>query len=199
MTNARVIVEIPDFAKGKTYSFRDNDTYKYSTPSLTIPTDCKYASVYIHADGYVKGGLGDRLTEDYTSFTDIMEEIICGGDGSCIGGPYHGMRGEEISSVGAKFSNDLSKIRDENYNYLYRDGKWYVREQSETEYSPLSKSFSVDEIDEFEEKLFFLEEEIKKTENYLKHQKYVAEKYQNKIQNLKENITHGKITDGIDG
>lgn len=169
MTNARVIVEIPDFAKGQTYSFRDSDTYKYSTPPLTIPTECKYASVYIHADGYVKGGLGDRLTKEYTDFIDIMEEIICGGDGSCIGGPYHGMRGEDISYVGAQFSNDLNEIRSEEYNYLYRHGLWYVREQSNTEYSLLSTKKCSDTnlvneingiISDIKEKLSQLEEKI---------------------------------------
>lgn len=146
MTNARVIVELPDFAKGKTYIFRDNDSYRFSTPPITIPDDCKYASVYIHADGYIEGGLGDRLSQDYTNFIDIMEEIICGGNGSCIGGPYHGMRNEDISKVGPQFSNDLSKIRSENYNYLYSNGCWYVRENSEADYKCLSNKENVDGV-----------------------------------------------------
>lgn len=41
-------------------------------------------------------------------------------------------------------------------------------------------------IEELEEKLLFLEEEIKKTEDYLNHQKYIAARYQNKIQEIKK-------------
>lgn len=54
-------------------------------------------------------------------------------------------------------------------------------------------------IKDLEEKLFFLEEEIKKTENYLKHQKYVAEKYKNNIKKLKQITANGEITISIDG
>ena len=138
MTNARVIVEIPDFAKGKTYVFRNNSDYKYGTPPLTIPKNYKYISVYIHADGYIEGGLGDKLTKEYTDFAEIMEKIMCGGDGTCIGAPYHGTRGEDMSDVGPQFSNDLGEIRNQNYNYLYSNGLWYVREYYKKEYSLLS-------------------------------------------------------------
>lgn len=171
MTNARVIVELPDFAKGKTYMLRDNDSYRFSTPPITIPTDCKYASVYIHADGYVEGGLGDRLSNEYTNFIDIMEEIICGGDASCIGGPYHGMRNEDMVTVGPQFSNDLNEIRSENYNYLYRDGCWYVRENSKTDYKCLSNKNNVDNaligemkimISDIKDKISQLEEKLDK-------------------------------------
>lgn len=166
MTNARVVVELPDFAKGGTYYFRNNAIYKYSTPPLTIPNDCKYVSIYIHADGYVSGGLGDRLTKEYTDFTDIMEEIICGGDGSCIGAPYHGMRGEGISYVGAQFSNDLNEIHNEDYNYLYRNGLWYVREKSKTEFSLLStiNCINSDLISEMEEMVSDIREKLSKLE-----------------------------------
>jgi hypothetical protein len=54
-------------------------------------------------------------------------------------------------------------------------------------------------IKDLEEKLFFLEEEIKKTENYLEHQKYVAERYRSNIQKLKQIKANGEIATCIDG
>lgn len=177
MTNARVIVEMPDFAKGETYVFRNDSDYKYSTPPLTIPKNYKYVSVYIHADGYIEGGLGDKLTKEYTDFAEIMEKIMCGGDGAYIGAPYHGMRGEDISDVGPQFSNDLSEIRNENYNYLYSNGLWYVREYYEKEYSLLStitptRTALIDEIGamiaNIKEKLSQLEEKVKEIDTNVK-------------------------------
>lgn len=54
-------------------------------------------------------------------------------------------------------------------------------------------------IKDLEEKLFFLEEEIKKTENYLEHQKYIAERYRSNIQKLKQIKANGESTLRIDG
>lgn len=54
-------------------------------------------------------------------------------------------------------------------------------------------------IKDLEEKLFFLEEEIKKTENYLGHQKYVAERYRSNIQKLKQIKANGEIATCING
>lgn len=54
-------------------------------------------------------------------------------------------------------------------------------------------------IKDLEEKLFFLEEEIKKTENYLEHQKYIAERYRSNIQKLKQIKTNGEFTLRTDG
>lgn len=54
-------------------------------------------------------------------------------------------------------------------------------------------------IKDLEEKLFFLEEEIKKTENYLEHQKYIAERYRSNIQKLKQIKANGEFTLRIDG
>lgn len=54
-------------------------------------------------------------------------------------------------------------------------------------------------IKDLEEKLFFLEEEIKKAENYLEHQKYIAERYRSNIQKLKQIKANGEFTLRIDG
>lgn len=54
-------------------------------------------------------------------------------------------------------------------------------------------------IKDLEEKLFFLEEEIKKTENYLEHQKNIAERYRSNIQKLKQIKANGEITLRNDG
>jgi hypothetical protein len=143
MTNARIIVEIPNEMVGKTFSFKDNDVFKYKTPDTTIPDGYKYVSVYVHGDGYIDNGVGDDLVQNYTNFSGIMESIVCGGDGSSIGAPYHAWRGEDFEMTKPKFSNDLDKIQEGNYNYLFKtDGKWYCKTKFKAEYSdwkPISK------------------------------------------------------------
>lgn len=54
-------------------------------------------------------------------------------------------------------------------------------------------------IKDLEEKLFFLKEEIKKTENYLEHQKNIAERYRSNIQKLKQIKANGEFTLRTDG
>lgn len=140
MTSARIIVEIPDTAKGEMFSFRDDYDFKYPTPSTVVPKECKYASVYNHLDGYINKGLGDKLVNSYTNFKDIMEEIVCGGDCSYVGIPYHAMRNEDFSITHAKFTDTLDEIQSEDYNYLFKaNGNWYVRERDSKEFIPLTK------------------------------------------------------------
>lgn len=173
MTTARIIVEIPDEMKGKTFSFKDGDNFKYTTPPTTIPMNCKYASVYSNNDGYIEDGLGDRLRNKYLTFEDIMEEIICGGDCSFIGSPYHAWRNESFERVGAKFVNDISEIDKENYNYLFKtDGKWYCQTNLNSDYNDFTlisqdNSVAREKLIELKKKLNSLKNEFDEKFNEL--------------------------------
>ena len=132
-THARIIAEIPNEMNGKTFSFKNDENYKYCTPDTEIPNDAKYVSVYVHWDGY-EDGVGKELTKDYNDFKDIMDHIMCGGDCSSIGIPYHAWRNENFDITKAKFASSLDEIDSESYNYLFKtDGKWYVKSKYNTE------------------------------------------------------------------
>ena len=136
-TNARIIAEIPNEMKGKTFSFKYDKDYKYRTPDTTIPNDAKYVSVYVHWDGDI---VGKELLNDYTDFNDIMESIMCGGDCSSIGIPYHAWRDEDLNVTKPKFVNTLDDIYEEEYNYLFTvENKWYVKSVYVPEYSLMGK------------------------------------------------------------
>lgn len=138
-TRARIIAEIPNEMKGKTFSFKNDKDYKYRTPDTTIPNDAKYVSVYVHWDGY-EDGVGKELLNDYTNFDDIMEGIMCGGDCSCIGTPYHAWRDEDFDDTKPKFTSTLDDIYEEEYNYLFTvENKWYVKSAYNKEYAPFGK------------------------------------------------------------
>ena len=137
-TNARIIAEIPNEMKGKTFSFKYDKDYKYRTPDTTIPNDAKYVSVYVHWDGDI---VGKELLNDYTDFNDIMESIMCGGDCSSIEIPYHAWRDEDFNVTKPKFVNTLDDIYEEEYNYLFTvENKWYVKSVYVPEYSLMSKT-----------------------------------------------------------
>lgn len=173
MTTARIIVEIPDDMKGKTFSFKDGDSFKYKTPPTTIPMNCKYASIYSNSDGYIEDGLGDKLRYKYLTFVDIMENIICGGDCSFIGTPYLAWRNEPIERVGAKFTNDINEIHKENYNYLFKtDGKWYCQTNLNDEYSDFTiisqdNSVAREKLIELKKNLYSLKNEFDEKLNKL--------------------------------
>jgi hypothetical protein len=138
-TRARIIAEIPNEMKGKTFSFKNDKDYKYRTPDTTIPNDAKYVSVYVHWDGY-EDGVGKELLNDYTNFNDIMENIMCGGDCSCIGTPYHAWRNEDFDDTKPNFTRTLDDIYEEEYNYLFTvENKWYVKSDYNKEYAPFGK------------------------------------------------------------
>lgn len=144
-TRATVVVKIPDSEKGKTYSYKNDAKYKYKTPSITLPSDCNYASIYIHSDGYEKG-LGKELVNGYNNFSDIMEEIICGGDSSCIGSPYHACRNEDWKFVQPKFSKDLPE-RSQEFQYVYSEyGEWFIRSYDSLILKNISKNDRIKEM-----------------------------------------------------
>lgn len=88
--------------------------------------------VYCHWDGYLTG-VGSELAADYTD-PFKLQELIDGGDMSCIGSPYTA-RGESIEDNCARrfasFSDYVRNGQQEEYDYILRPvgGKavWFVR------------------------------------------------------------------------
>lgn len=165
MTRSTIVVEIPEEMKGKTFSYKDKSNYKYETPDTTIPQDCNFTSIYVHTDGYVENGVGDYLVEECTTFKDVMEKVICGGESSCIGMPYTAARGEEWSRNKPKFHDEMPQIQ-EDYQYVFtKDGEWYAKAKYDSKYFDYVK-ISKDNDGEIET--------LKKTINHLKEELELA-------------------------
>lgn len=138
-TRATVVVEIPTNEIGKIYSFKTEATFKYPTQPTTIPSDKQYISIYNHFDGG-EDSLGKELTTSYNTFKDVMENIICGGDMSYIGCPYHAMRGEDWEYTQPKFHETIPN-RQEDYLYLFsKDGEWFVQSYANDELKQISNN-----------------------------------------------------------
>lgn len=126
--------------------------------------DGTITSVYCHNDGYVNG-VGAILQEYYMNPVDVYRLLILGDlsilgraplaygsaeseaivmngyDGElpyekCIS--YNAWRGEDTPAITVNTIDDYRKLYEE-YNYLYRDGEWYVAcAENDYEYTPLT-------------------------------------------------------------
>lgn len=142
--------------------------------SITIltqgPIADEYKSVYCHYDGYLSYN-GAILNEHYNT-AEKVEELISHGDMSILGEKidpdpsrehsfdkrqddvcvfYHRDRGEKWESVKPLevFSEKECYIKNEQeYNYLFKDGKWYWRQWCEGEWKDLSRTLEMTEVTE---------------------------------------------------
>jgi len=86
----------------------------------------QYRGIYCHWDGYPSYN-GRILLENYTT-QDAVDELIQEGNLSELHGSpqacvsYHRWRGE---AKNIKFSSQLSDLVQQDYSYLFEDGKWY--------------------------------------------------------------------------
>ena len=94
------------------------------------PTTGVYASVYVHSDGYLAHN-GVILQNCFTTLEQVIA-LISLGDLSYLGHSYetalsyHRWRNEPIE---IKVSNVLEDHADYEYNYLFAEGKWFVKFQ----------------------------------------------------------------------
>lgn len=134
MTRATITVEIPEEMKGHAF-FSDKSEYEYVIPQTSIPfDDSNYVTIYCHLDGGVDS-LGKDLSNNYNTFKDVMEKIICDGDCSYLGMSYRGWRGEAWNDNRPKFTEKLPDIQ-EDWQYLYtKDCKWYARSKYNKDYN----------------------------------------------------------------
>ena len=84
--------------------------------------------VYHHWDGYPEG-VGETLLEKYNDYDSALN-LVLGGDISSICGdysPYALREGEPWKYIKPKAVDKDHPIQEE-YDYMYDDGKWYVRD-----------------------------------------------------------------------
>jgi hypothetical protein len=83
--------------------------------------------IYHHWDGYPEG-VGKTLVEKYNDYDSALN-LILGGDISSINGkysPYAVRKGEEWDAIKPAVV-DKDYPQQEEYDYMFDDGKWYVR------------------------------------------------------------------------
>lgn len=108
---------------------------------ILIP-DMKVKYVYCHHDGYLSNN-GKILTQHYND-EKKAEELVSLGDMSSLGDTikecefYHRDREEPFEDVAPAIC-DLSEYLCKNdvpYLYLFRDGKWHVKDRGFNEITP---------------------------------------------------------------
>ena len=83
--------------------------------------------IYHHWDSYIEG-LGATLFNEYNTYEDALN-LVLGGDCSTINKtyfPYATCEGEDWDSIQPK-PIDESHKQEEEYDYMFKDGMWYVR------------------------------------------------------------------------
>lgn len=110
----------------------------------------KVESIYCHFDGYVTGGVGETLVNHYTDI-DKIKKMIFLGDMSCLNKSIECPDGHSYETPISGYSIFYGRDRGEtgidsvthdadiwpdygqDYEYLFKDGKWFVRYDSEFE------------------------------------------------------------------
>jgi len=113
--------------------------------NIVLNKDGKYHMIYCHSDGYPSHN-GRILLENYTNEEKIWE-LIQLGDISLLGGEigekhdfnnypdnvvtaYHRDRGDDIDETkhnSFDTKEDALETCDNDYTYLFEDGKWFFR------------------------------------------------------------------------
>ena len=91
------------------------------------PDGAEALMIYHHWDGYIEG-VGQTLYKKYNSYEDALN-LVLGGDCSSINGtytPYATRKCEDWESIKPKPISENHKMEEE-YDYMYKDDKWYVR------------------------------------------------------------------------
>lgn len=99
--------------------------FNHQPPVVKIENK-KYMGIYHHWDGY-PSGVGLTLINEYKDREKIIN-LLSGGDASIIIDnviQYHSWRNENWEHVKPKFVDKI--IDDEDYLYLFKNGKWYFK------------------------------------------------------------------------
>lgn len=139
-TTAMIWVKIPKRLRGKEIKcdatmLKQPLNVKDGCLPPTIKLDGEYVGVYHNWDGYTDG-LGSELFESYNSFEKALNLISCGSFSTIIGEiiPHYssGML-TEWDDCEPIFVNSREEMieHEENYNYLFQNGKWLVSKHIE--------------------------------------------------------------------
>ena len=83
--------------------------------------------IYHHWDGYPEG-VGKTLLNEYNDYDKALN-LVLGGDASTINGGYEGYalrEGENWEDIKPR-AVDESYAYMEEYDYMFKDGKWFVK------------------------------------------------------------------------
>lgn len=120
-TRSNIAIRINDSEIGKTF---------IHTQSGIDVTLGKYMTIYCHHDGYISG-VGTELFNNYNTYDRVLD-LIMDGDCSAIGAPYYKREGYENNIP--KSTYDKPRF-DEEYGYLFENGKWHVSSVKHPEYN----------------------------------------------------------------
>lgn len=135
-TRGTIVLKIKDEDLGKkvkvnpTYLTTDSDRIKkYETKCFEVELSKKYAEIYQHWDSY-PDGLGAELVKYWDTYDKVLN-LILGGDASSVGQEVTGYvamedRDEKYKDLLPNFKDECPSVSEE-YQYLFEDGKWYVR------------------------------------------------------------------------
>ena len=84
--------------------------------------DGTISAIYCHFDGYIQGGVGQKLVENLTEPEEI-KKFLQQGDRSSFSAPYTDC--ENTGSVTYDCMEDWLSNEKEEYMYLFRKGEWY--------------------------------------------------------------------------
>ena len=139
-TRGTIVIKIKDEDLGKkvkvnpTYLTKDKERIKkYETKCFEVELSKKYAEIYQHWDSYPEG-LGTSLVKYWDTYDKVLN-LILGGDASSVDYDVTGYvamedRDEQYKDLQPKFTDECPRVSEE-YQYLFDDGKWYVRDDYE--------------------------------------------------------------------
>ncbi len=156
-TRALIIVEVPNSMMNKKIQFSidklpnglSNDSLPLDSRPFppTIKLTNEYIQTYHHWDGYLEG-LGECLVKYYNDLGKALN-LVSGGDMStCMGGDdcnevlyyYYYQEHETWQGVKPVQYNTIPSTRKTymDYQYLFRNGKWYFRHWGDTRFKLVS-------------------------------------------------------------
>lgn len=155
-TPSMIFIKVKKEDKGRIINFDKNklpvklndwgfDKTRSKCKPTTIEND--YLGVYCHWDGYPTG-VGERLLKNYSDYESIVN-LIAGGDCSCIAENmvrhYANKKGEKWKFIKPR---QIKKIGDIggwfSYTYIFKDGKWRVRESLKGKFVDLQEQISIE-------------------------------------------------------
>lgn len=132
-TNSNIIVKVNKSDIGSTALF---DVSKLDVPESIwdfngieekVKIANEYIAIYCHWDGYLNG-VGKALKEHFDTYYKAFN-LVLGGNCSAIGSNGGIMRfatrkGEKWDFLKPKQSDNPNALAEEEYSYLFEDGKW---------------------------------------------------------------------------
>lgn len=149
-TNCRVWVKVDpkDMGETKTPQLEvlplrlEQNNYPCGSYKIPKGEGPLYLGVYVHYDGYDRGGVGDTLRRYFTDYEQVLNLILLGSlsyvfysenapdacNGICA---YHNWRNEKTQIARCEPYNreyfiKTLEMSDFPYEYIYEDGQWAV-------------------------------------------------------------------------